>query len=129
MKNKDSFQIDDKVLKSLDARTLTIIRHKGPQMEAEIAAKKQELQNFIHDGFSSNKVVTAIVNGCHQVIEISIDPEFSDRERDQTKTCALIAEAINDAIYKIDLVMATEISTIQYKYLGDVIKGDTKLWS
>jgi len=123
MKKQDSIDIDDKILRSFDANTLTLIRKKGPKMDAEIAAKQKELQTMVYEGFSSDGLVKVKVDGCHQVIDTIIDPKFTDWEQNKAKTCTLMTEAVNDAIYKIDLTMETEISTIQNKYIRDIIEG------
>ncbi|MBA2652501.1 MAG: YbaB/EbfC family nucleoid-associated protein [Tatlockia sp.] len=118
MKTSDGFVFDEKVLKNLGARTLKTIRTRGLQMEAEIASRLDELEFLEVQGFSSDGFARARVNGNHQVLELDLDASYTEWSEDKAATCALLLEAINDAIYKVDLVIETEISEIKEKYLG-----------
>jgi hypothetical protein len=122
MKAAKMFTVDENILKSLGASTLKIIRTKGIQMEAEIAAKLEELESLVVEGVSSDGLAKAKVDGKHQIIELSLDPTYSELDN-KTKTCTLMTEAINDAIYKVNLTIENEISNIKYRYTGEVIKN------
>ena len=124
MKAQDKNSLDEKVLSQLSTRSLRKLRKKGLQMEKEIATRQEELKQLLVEGFTEDGLVSAKVNGSHQVIDVSIKPEMIDWQNDQAKTCAKITEAINDAIYKIDLITETEISTIQYNYIREVIESE-----
>ncbi len=113
--------LNEDIFASMDPLTFRTIKIKGAQMDAEIAAKMEKLKGVIMEGFSHDSVVKARVNGTHQVVEISFDPTYSLGANDKTKTCALIAEAINEAICSVDLTIETEISLIKYKYTSDII--------
>ncbi|MCE0723165.1 MULTISPECIES: YbaB/EbfC family nucleoid-associated protein [Legionella] len=122
MKSARTFTVDENILKALGADTLKTIRVKGIQMEAEIAAKLEELESLVVQGISSGGYAKAEVDGKHQILGLSFDPGYSEMDN-RTKTCLLMTEAINDAIYKVNLTIEKEISTIKYKYTGEVIKN------
>lgn len=122
MKSANMFTVDENILKSLGAATLKVIRAKGIQMEAEIAAKLEELESLVVEGASSNGLAKAKVDGTHQILELSLDPAYSELDN-KTKTCTLLTEAINDAIYKVNLTIENELSNIKYRYTGEVIKS------
>ncbi|WP_454783277.1 YbaB/EbfC family nucleoid-associated protein [Legionella sp. WA2022007384] len=122
MKAAKMFTVDENILKSLGAGTLKIIRTKGIQMEAEIAAKLEELESLVVEGVSGDGLAKAKVDGKHQIIELSLDPTYTELDN-KTKTCTLMTEAINDAIYKVNLTIENEISNIKLRYTGEVIKN------
>ncbi|MBA2656303.1 MAG: YbaB/EbfC family nucleoid-associated protein [Tatlockia sp.] len=122
MKTSDGFVFDEKLLKNLGARTMKTIRTRGLQMEAEIASRLDELEFLVVQGFSSEGFARARVDGNHQVLELDLDSSYSNWTDDKAKTCALLLEAVNDAIYKVDLAIEAEISEIKEKYLGKEIR-------
>ena len=93
----------------------------GALMDEEIATSMDELEHLVLTGYSSNGIVKAEVDGTHKVIGISIEDDFNNLASDKKEICALITEAINDAIYKIDLAFETKITNIQFKFTGDAI--------
>ncbi|MBA3537914.1 MAG: YbaB/EbfC family nucleoid-associated protein [Tatlockia sp.] len=119
MKTSDGFVFDENVLRNLGARTLKTIRTRGLQMEAEIASRLDELEFLVVQGFSSDGFARARVDGNHKILELDLDSSYSEWDQDKAKTCNLLLEAINDAIYKVDLAIETEISLIKEKYLGN----------
>ncbi|WP_133131383.1 YbaB/EbfC family nucleoid-associated protein [Legionella yabuuchiae] len=123
MQSNQDFSLDEKVLKALGARTLKLIRTKGLQMEAEIVARLKAMEEVLFDGASADGFIKVKMNGNHQVIEVSIDSAYSDWSADKIKACTKFAEAVNDAIYNVDLAIESEISAIKYKYTEEVIKG------
>jgi DNA-binding protein YbaB len=118
MKTSGGFVFDEKILKNLGARALKTMRTRGLKMETEIASRLDELEFLVVQGFSSDGCARALVDGNHKVIEMNLDSTYSDWDQDKAKTCALLTEAINDAIYKVDLVIETEVAAIKEKYLG-----------
>lgn len=117
MKTSDWFVIDENLLKKIGADTLKTIRTNSLQIEVEIAAKLKDLEFLVVQGFSSDGYARARIDGNHHIIELDLDPSYSEWSADKTKTCRLLTEAINDAIYKVDLVIETEIAEIKEKYL------------
>lgn len=118
MKTSDGFVFDEKVLANLGARTLKTIRTRGLQMEAEIALRLDELEFLVVQGFSSEGFARARVDGNHKILELDLDSAYTNWNQDKAQTCNLLLDAINDAIYKVDLAIETEISAIKEKYLG-----------
>jgi len=121
MKQSQSFTVDEQILKALGARTLKIIRTKGMQMENKITSKLEELESAVLEGYSHDKNVTVKINGNHTILAINLDPAYSDWAS-QEQTCTLITEAINDAIYKVDLIIEAAISGIKYESFAEVMK-------
>lgn len=119
MKTSDGFVFDENVLRNLGARTLKTIRTRGLQMEAEIASRLDELEFLVVQGFSSDGYARARVDGNHKILELDLDASYSNWNQDKAKTCNLLLDAINDAIYKVDSAIETEISVIKEKYLGN----------
>lgn len=122
MKNTAGVLIDENIMKTLGAHTAKAIRVKSAQMEAAIAAKLEDLEFLVVEGFSTDKLVKAKVGSNHQVVELSFDPSYTDWN-DQTRTSELIVEAINNGLFQIDDAIETEISTIKYEYVGEVIRS------
>lgn len=116
------FTVDENILKTLGASTLKLIRTKGLQMEAEIAKKLEDLESLVVEGSSREGLAKAKIDGNHHILELSFDPAYAELNN-PAKTCALMTEAINDAIYKVNLAIEKEISTIKYRYTGEVIKN------
>ena len=121
MKTSDTPFLNEDLFKDMAPSLLGVIKIKGAQMDAEIAAKMEKLKDLIVEGVSSDGFVKARLNGDYQVIDIAFDPSYPAEELNKPQACALVAEAINDATYKVDLTIETEISTIQYKYTSEVI--------
>lgn len=125
MKPSSGVVINEDILKALGARAAKAIRIKSAQMEAELAAKMEDLEYLEKEGFSTAGLIKAKVNGNHQLLELSVDPSYPDWDN-HIRTCELMVEAVNDALYKIDLAIEQEISSIKYKYLGQVIEESEK---
>ncbi|KTD25201.1 MULTISPECIES: YbaB/EbfC family nucleoid-associated protein [Legionella] len=125
MKNSAGVIVDENIIKALGAHTAKAIRVKSAQMEHAIAAKLEDLEFLTVEGFSTGALVKAKVDGNHQVLGLSFDPSYTEWN-DQDKTCRLIVEAINNGLYKVDLAIETEISTIKYEYVGEVIRAMEK---
>ena len=121
MKSNESFSQEAMSLPNLDESLLEIIKVKGEQMEGEIAAAIDQFEYLLIEGQSDNGFVSIIIDGNHQVHDVLFNSSFIDWQSDKAKTCALITEAMNDAIYKSDLAIESQLSTIQYKYTAEVI--------
>ncbi|KTC93131.1 MULTISPECIES: YbaB/EbfC family nucleoid-associated protein [Legionella] len=125
MKPSSGVVVNEDILKALGARTAKAVRVKSAQMEAELASKIEDLEFLVKEGFSTDRLAKAKVDGNHQLLELSFDPSYADWDN-QKRTCALMVEAVNDAIYKIDLAIEQEISSIKYKYFSQVIEESDK---
>lgn len=123
MKTSDGFVIDENLLKKIGADALKTIRTNNLQIEVEIAAKLKDLEFLVVQGFSSDGYARARIDGNHHIIELDLDSSYSEWNIDKIKTCSLLAEAINDAIYKVDLAIESEIAEIKEKYLSKSSKG------
>lgn len=117
--------VDENIMKTLGAQTAKNIRIKSARMEAAIAAKLEELELLVVEGFSTNGFAKAKVDGNHNLLELHIEASYGDWDN-RINTCKLLMEAVNDALYKLALAIETEISTIKYSFLGDVIRGIEK---
>ena len=107
---------------SLDPKTRQAIQVQAPQMEAEMMAEIQRFQGVVVKGVSKNGLVIATVDGNHQVLEIICDPVCNISDMSLQEMASHMREAINEAMYLVDLNIESELSTIQYKYLSRVIK-------
>lgn len=118
MKTSDGFVIDENLLKKIGADTLKMIRTNSLRLEVEIATKLKDLEFLVVQGFSSDGYARARIDGNHHIIELDLDPTYSEWNLDKMKTCNLLTEAINDAIYKVDLAIETEIAKIKEIYIN-----------
>ena len=125
MSNSNGVVINENIIKTLGIETAQAIRVKSAHMEAQIAAKIKQLESLVVEGFATDGVAKAKVDANHQVLELSFIESYPSWA-DQTKTCALMVEAVNDAIFKIDLTIEREISTIKYQVLSEVINETEK---
>ena len=119
MKTNVSFE---HFIEGLSAPKLKIIESKGLQMEAEIEELSKELEQVVMEGHCQDESIHVKVSGKHHVLEISIDPTRPELTQDRFALCSQVAEAVNDAIYKIELIKEKEISAIKYRYRGEVIE-------
>lgn len=126
MARDQSLLIDENVLKTLGAKTLKTLQTKGAKLEADILSKLENLEKMVMEGSSAKGMVLVDIDGNHQVRDISIDPAFSDWASDKDKLCKLMKEAINDAVYKVDLLIEKEISIIKKNYVEDAIKSTSR---
>ena len=78
------------------------IRDKAKQLQAALA-------NETAEGTSGWGKVKIIINGNQQILSVSIDQELMS---DKTKLEGLVREATNDAIQKVQKVMATKLKDI-----------------
>lgn len=122
MKTKHHDPKIQEMLASLGANAIDLVQKKGAEMEAEIAKKMAELERTVWAGYSSNGSIKVQIDGQFHIIEINVEPGFEQLMKDQAKACALIAEAVNDAIYTADLGINSEMSNIQYRFSGDIIE-------
>lgn len=125
MDKENSFPLDDNMLNTLSLKNLNLIKARGDEMDEAMAKAMDIIKSQLYTGSSNNDMVTANINGQYQLSEISINELFSDWTNDQTKTLSLITEAINDAIYKVDLDIETTLSTIEYQFLGKAIEDSS----
>ena len=65
----------------------------------EVAKKQEEFAKRTFEATAGGGMVTAVVNGKHQVLSISIDPSIVSRE-DKQMLEDLIAAAVNEGIRK-----------------------------
>lgn len=122
MKIDKNASINEKALEMFDQKTLKILETKGQQMDVEIKKAQYELDEIISTGFSHDGLIEAKVDGNHQVLEIKINPTYTSWANEPLKSCELIAEAINDAIYRVNYMVESKISDIQYKYIAEVVQ-------
>jgi len=127
MNIEKNVSLSEEDLNALGTFTLELIKIQGPQMEEEIDNMMEKLEHQIVHGYSSNGVVNVTIDGSYQIIDISIAPTSSDWMNDQGKMCALIAEAVNDGIYKVSLSRETAVEMIQYKYTGAIIQAGSNM--
>lgn len=118
--------LSEEVLVLLGARTLRIIKEKGIQLEADIMSRLGELEKIIIEAASTDGLVTVNMDGNHRVIETRFSPTFTDWSSDELRTCALITEAMNAAIDKVDFIIDEEISVIKLNSLNAVLEKSSK---
>jgi len=69
------------------------------KMQSKMAQLQDELAQTPVEGSAGGGVVTATVNGAHQVLSVNIDPEVVDPE-DVEMLNDLVVAAVNDAMDK-----------------------------
>jgi DNA-binding YbaB/EbfC family protein len=90
------------------------IRDKAKQLQAALAQETAE-------GTAGWGKIKVVINGNQQIQSVTIDPELLS---DKSKLETLLRDAINDAIQKVQRVMATKLKDIGgldlAKDLGDL---------
>lgn len=119
-------QSNEQIVTPLSDYSLHIIQDLAPQLEKAIAQKLDELERKIYSGQSKNGAVEVTVDGRHRVNTISIGTAFNDWDHSKSTTCELIAEAVNDAISKVDFEVETAIDSIQCSFSEELIEKNSK---
>ncbi len=81
------------------------------KMQAQMEKAQEELARKTFEGTAGGGVVTVIVNGKKEVQQILLKPEVVDPE-DLEMLQDLIVAAANDALKKVDEVIASDLGKI-----------------
>ena len=82
-----------------------------PKMQAEMAAKQQELENREYEVSAGGGAVTVKINGQKQILALDIAPEIVDPDDIETLSDILVA-AVNEAIKRVEDTAAAEMEAI-----------------
>ena len=81
------------------------------KMQADMAAKQEELDAREYDVSAGGGAVTVKINGKKQILAIDIAPEIVDPEDIETLSDILVA-AVNEAIKRVEDTSAAEMEAI-----------------
>lgn len=81
------------------------------KMQEELRKMQEELENSSFEATAGGGVVTAKVNGKHELISLAIDPEAVDPE-DVEMLQDLVIAAVNEALRKVDEASSNSMSKI-----------------
>ncbi len=81
------------------------------KMQENIRAKQEELEAKEYTGTASGEMVSVTMNGKHEVVAVSINPEAVDPE-DIEMLEDLIAAAVNSAVSAVDKDSEEEMSKL-----------------
>ncbi len=81
------------------------------QMQQRIAEAQEKLKEMTEEASAGGGVVTATVNGSHQLVSLKIDPKVVD-PADTEMLEDLIIGAVNEANRKVEEHMKAEMSKI-----------------
>ncbi len=81
------------------------------KMQAQMEKAQEELAQRTFEGTAGGGVVTVIVNGKKEVLQVLIRPEAVDPD-DVEMLQDLITAAANDALKKVDEVIASDLGKI-----------------
>ena len=81
------------------------------KMQADMLKMQSEIEETTYSATSGGGVVAAIVNGKHELIELSIDPDAVDPE-DVEMLQDLIVAAVNEAMRKASDHMSESMSKL-----------------
>ena len=81
------------------------------KMQADMAAKQEELENREYEVSAGGGAVTVKINGQKQILALDIAPEIVDPDDIETLSDILIA-GINEAIKKVEETSANEMEQI-----------------
>ena len=81
------------------------------KMQADILKMQSEMEEKTYAAESGGGVVKAVINGKHELTELSIDPEAVDPE-DVEMLQDLIVAAVNEAMRKADTNMNDSMSKL-----------------
>ena len=90
---------------------MNALRMQAQKMQADIAAKQEELENSEYTGTASGGMVEVTMTGKHIITAMNIKPEAVDPD-DVEMLADLIAAAVNDAVRKVDETAETEMNKI-----------------
>ena len=81
------------------------------KMQQEMLKMQQEMETKAYEATAGGGVVTASVNGKHELVSIVIDPEAVDPE-DVEMLQDLVVAAVNEAMRKADADAATSMQKL-----------------
>ena len=81
------------------------------RMQAEMAKKQEQLAQQTVEASSGGGMVTAVVNGAHQLVDLKINPEVVDPD-DVEMLEDLVKAAVGEALAKSDAMVAQGMSSI-----------------
>ncbi|MBS6367103.1 MAG: YbaB/EbfC family nucleoid-associated protein [Clostridiales bacterium] len=81
------------------------------KMQQEMLKMQQEMETKAYEATAGGGVVTASVNGKHELVSIAIDPEAVDPE-DVEMLQDLVVAAVNEAMRKADADAATSMQKL-----------------
>ena len=81
------------------------------KMQQEMLKMQQEMETKTYEASAGGGVVTASVNGKHELVSIAIDPEAVDPE-DVEMLQDLVVAAVNEAMRKADADAATSMQKL-----------------
>ena len=81
------------------------------KMQQEMMKMQQEMEEKTYEAAAGGGVVKATVNGKHQVVGLTIDPEAVDPE-DVEMLCDMVIAAVNEAFRNADADMNNNMSKI-----------------
>ena len=81
------------------------------KMQADMAAKQEELENREYEVSAGGGAVTVKINGQKQILSLDIAPEIVDPDDIETLSDILVA-AVNEAIKRVEDTSASEMEQI-----------------
>ncbi len=87
------------------------LMRQAQQMQSKLAKMQQELSNETAEGQAGGGMVTAVMNGKHQLLEIRLEKDVVDPE-DIEMLQDLIVAAVNQASNNIQDKMNAEMSKV-----------------
>ena len=81
------------------------------KMQQEMIKMQQEMEEKTYEAAAGGGIVKATVNGKHQVVGLTIDPEAVDPE-DVEMLCDMVIAAVNEAFRNADSDMNNNMSKI-----------------
>lgn len=81
------------------------------RMQAEMAKKQEQLAQQTVEASSGGGMVTAVVNGAHQLVDLKINPEAVDPD-DVEMLEDLVKAAVSEALAKSDEMVAQGMSSV-----------------
>ena len=81
------------------------------RMQAEMAKKQEQLAQQTVEASSGGGMVTAVVNGAHQLVDLKIAPEVLDPD-DVEMLEDLVKAAVGEALAKSDAMVAQGMSAV-----------------
>ena len=81
------------------------------RMQAEMAKKQEQLAQQTVEASSGGGMVTAVVNGAHQLVDLKIAPDVVDPD-DVEMLEDLVKAAVGEALAKSDAMVAQGMSSV-----------------
>ena len=100
-----------KAPKAMGGQNINAMLQQAQKMQADMAAKQEELEAREYEISAGGGAVTVKINGKKQILSLDIQPEIVDPDDIETLSDILVA-AVNEAIKRVEDTASAEMEQI-----------------